>query len=782
MPILNNDGLDDPLLFERCPSFSGGQVSFERANILQPNQAALLENVTILINGELRKRRGTRPLGSSRITATAARIQAVLNYETAAINRIVAWQNGAALYYDGSAWQSYFAADIADTDEIISAVQLTDRIYFTDSNKTGIRLFDGANVRTVTSGYTAGNGGVRAVAWDGENVRAGVSATSNNVLTLDAGRVLDAYTAGAQYVTALCWDGTNLWAGLNAATNNLVKLNSDGSIAATVTVGSAAVRALAWDGTNLWIGVDAASNNLMKANSGGTVTATYTVGSAGIIALAWNGTTLWAGINANTNNFLTVNSSGTVTNTYTVGTSGVTGIAWDGTNLWTTAGTTSNNLRKVDTSGTTLNTYTVGAYALTGVAWDGAALWCSNGRDSSNLFEVAAAGTTSGTFTALASNSPVATILELHGNRLAASGVASIPDAVYFSDILDGETWDQTNNVLRVGAGDGDPVVAIKSWQETGLLVFKRNSVWLVDASPLTTVANMTIRNVHSTVGCIAKNSVAQVGQDVWFLSRTGVQSVRKQFATSNNEITVPVSQPIQDVINNIQWNHAHKSTAVFYNNFYLLSVPVESSEPDTVLVYHYLTGGWTIFKQWDASILFEQPYEGKTRLLIGTAEGELREWLEYIEESAEPSDAYKDGYTSLELPLTLPTTFLPGPDVECRAITRAQTFSEPVNPKSGFYAEVEVVTTDVEAELFAVLDGRDRISLGELTYTLEQALLPATLPFSLPVEGWARNRFPLHHLPPFREFQFDIVCSSGKLVLRDITTSAFLDTIELRQ
>jgi hypothetical protein len=167
---------------------------------------------------------------------------------------------------------------------------------------------------------------------------------------------------------------------------------------------------------------------------------------------------------------------------------------------------------------------------------------------------------------------------------------------------------------------------------------------------------------------------------------------------------------------------------------------------------------------------------------LIGTHEGEMREWLDYEPENAEPSDAYLDGFTSLELPFTLPQFFLPGPEIVSTALTRAQTFSEPVNPKSGFYAEVEVVTTDVEGEIYAILDGKDRVLLGEIAYTLEQALLPTTLPFFLPVEGWARKRFPLHHLPPFRELQYEIVCTSGKLVLRDITTSAFVDTIELRQ
>lgn len=783
MPVLNNELLDDPLVFERCPSFSGGQVSFERANILQPNQAALLENVTILINGELRKRRGTRSVGASRVSATAARIQGIINYETTTVDRLVTFCDGTALYYDGSTWQPYFAADISDTDEQTSVVQLTDRLFFTDSNKDGIRLFDGANVRTVRNTYVAGNGGVRSLVWDASNIRAGIGATANNVLTVSSGgRIGTAVTPGAQFVTALCWDGTNLWAGLNSATNNLVKLSSDGSVSATYTVGTAAIRSLCFDGTNLWAGVDAAANNLMRISTGGTVQATVSLGGSGVIALVYNGTNVWAGINAASNNFIKINGSGAALNTYTVGSSAVLCAAWTGTNFFCGLNVSSSNLLEVDTTGATLNTYTVGTLGISAIAYDGSLLWCGSSADTSNLRRVSTVGVTSGTYTAVPSDAPAATILEVHTNRLAASGVSAVPDAVYFSDILDGETWDLVNGSLRIGGGDGDPIIALKSWQETALLVFKRNSVWLIDANPLTTVANMSVRNVHSSIGCIAQNSVAQVGQDVWFLSRTGVQSVRKQLATSNNEITVPVSQAIQDVISSIQWNHAHKSTAIFYNNYYLLSVPVNSDEPDTVLAFNYLTGGWTIFTEWNASLLYEQPYEGKTRCLLGTPDGELREWLDYVSEITEPSDAYIDGTNSLELPFTLPQVFPEGPPVECNALTRAMVFSEPVNPKSGFYAEVEVVVTDVEGAIYAVLDGRDEVLLGTFDYQLGHALLPATLPFTLPVEGWARKRFPLHHLRPFRELQYRIVSPSGKLVLRDITTSAFVDTLELRE
>ena len=83
------------------------------------------------------------------------------------------------------------------------------------------------------------------------------------------------------------------------------------------------------------------------------------------------------------------------------------------------------------------------------------------------------------------SGSPAnASILEVITNRVAAAGVEEVPDAVYFSDILDVGFWDLVNNQIRIGAGDGEPIVALKCWQETNLLVFKRKGVWSIDCNP----------------------------------------------------------------------------------------------------------------------------------------------------------------------------------------------------------------------------------------------------------------------------------------------------------
>lgn len=527
MPVWNNDALDDPLAIDACPSFSGGQVSFQRANLLQPNQAAALENVTILVNGELKKRRGLRALGAGS-TGLAQPVRALLYFDTALYDTLLAFVGGSAYSFDGISWGSLFETEIPGAEADIDAVQFLDRIYWTDGSQSGLRKFDGEDVTTVA-------------------------------------------------------------------------------------------------------------------------------------------------------------------------------------------------------------------------------------------------------------DSPVARILERHGTRLVAAGVAGIPDAVDFSRILDGDTWDLVNNRIRVGQGDGDPVVGVKSWLDTDLLVCKQGSTWVVGAAPEQDVAFFPIKLVHSAIGCASRKTIVQVGQDLWWLSSIGVVSLQKQLATSNNQIALPVSQPVQDIITRINWAKAHKSCAVFHANQFILSIPVESEWPNTVLVFNTLTGGWTTFTSWDAVAFCVQPYEGTRRLVAGQSGGGLREWLDY--QLGTGLSSFHDAGGSFSLPATLPARFdFLERGVAALVTTRAMTFGEPLNPKSGFYVEIEMVRAEGSVSFSAICDGGNPVPLADYRFTAAHVELPRSLPFSLAgAPGWERKRFPIHHLPPFRELQIRAESRSGNMLLRDITVSAFVDTLELK-
>ena len=145
-------------------------------------------------------------------------------------------------------------------------------------------------------------------------------------------------------------------------------------------------------------------------------------------------------------------------------------------------------------------------------------------------------------------------LLTSHTNRLfCCSEDASVPqDLIYVSGILDGESWDVAGDQIRVTRGDGDPIMALCPWYDFKLVVLKERSIWVVDANPAQNVSDWTISLITDRVGCVSHKSVQQVGADVYFLSREGIQSVSNIEAGAQAAVNVAISAPIDDFINRI--------------------------------------------------------------------------------------------------------------------------------------------------------------------------------------------------------------------------------------
>ena len=58
MPVYYNDGLDDPVQYDRQASFIGGQISNFRENLLNESQAESLKDLDAAKNGVLKTRHG----------------------------------------------------------------------------------------------------------------------------------------------------------------------------------------------------------------------------------------------------------------------------------------------------------------------------------------------------------------------------------------------------------------------------------------------------------------------------------------------------------------------------------------------------------------------------------------------------------------------------------------------------------------------------------------------------------------------------------------------------
>jgi hypothetical protein len=148
-----------------------------------------------------------------------------------------------------------------------------------------------------------------------------------------------------------------------------------------------------------------------------------------------------------------------------------------------------------------------------------------------------------------------------------------ILDEVIASDILDTDTYDRIYAQYRFNAGTADYIVGLHSFAEDSLLVFNRNSIHLVQNTINLEAAST--RLLTNEVGCVARKSIKQVGNQVIFLSDNGVYGTQFLDEYNLRGTETPLSEPINETIKRINKEAWEQSVAVYFDNRYYLAVPL---------------------------------------------------------------------------------------------------------------------------------------------------------------------------------------------------------------
>jgi hypothetical protein len=165
-----------------------------------------------------------------------------------------------------------------------------------------------------------------------------------------------------------------------------------------------------------------------------------------------------------------------------------------------------------------------------------------------------------------------------------------ILDEVIISDILDSDTYDQIYGQYRFNAGTTDYNVGLHSFSDDKLLVFNRNSIHLVSGSGL----DSTVQLITNEVGCVARQSIVQVGNNVMFLSDNGVYGANFQDLYNLRGNEVPLSATIDPTIKRINQAVWEKSIGVYFDNRYYLAVPLDESRVNNaILIFNFINKQW---------------------------------------------------------------------------------------------------------------------------------------------------------------------------------------------
>lgn len=339
-----------------------------------------------------------------------------------------------------------------------------------------------------------------------------------------------------------------------------------------------------------------------------------------------------------------------------------------------------------------------------------------------------------------------------HQNRVIASGNVTNRSYVWYSAVLNPQSWDRAANALKVSDQDNEEVTALVNFSKSdnpGFVVFKTRSTYFVDTSNATP-SNWSIIPIDPAHGCyatrtaIAIGSSSDLGGDVIYLSREGEKyRVRSLIRTISDSIGTGgiLSNAIEDVLDDVSDPNMTKACAFYFDNKYFLSFPSGSSSfNDTICVLDLSVSDpsqgkwkWSVWKGINASVFSLYEQSSVERLYFGNASAD-------------------------SIVLRLSGTSDNGTAIEFIEEGRREDFEYPELRKSGEHVEVYFLSTETSTATVSVsLDGAGYTTLGTVNLTSGGPALPINLPFFLGGLSIITKKFAFDNLGPWRTIQVKV-------------------------
>ena len=240
--------------------------------------------------------------------------------------------------------------------------------------------------------------------------------------------------------------------------------------------------------------------------------------------------------------------------------------------------------------------------------------------------------------------------------RMWVGGVAEEKDVVHYSSLLDSDDF---RTSAENGASNGgsidlktvwgtDEIVAIAPFFGQ-LVIFGKNNIAIYDSPDV--IANIALNEVIKGVGLVSRDSVQAIGDDLVFLSNTGLRSLAR--TTEKDKLPLQdLSLNIKDtIIRNIGQSSNAKSVYVENEGVYILSFV--SLNINYVFDFKHRTPNnaprvtvWSFDNDREpASMIYTELYSG---LLVGQKDGSIAGYENYYDTDLAGASTYTDSsYTS---------------------------------------------------------------------------------------------------------------------------------------
>jgi hypothetical protein len=225
---------------------------------------------------------------------------------------------------------------------------------------------------------------------------------------------------------------------------------------------------------------------------------------------------------------------------------------------------------------------------------------------------------------------------------------------VYFSRLLDGSDFsggDSGSLSLNSVFPNNDQIIGLAA-HNGFLIIFGRNNI-AIYGNPID-VTELVLSDYIPNVGCIARDSIVNIGTDIVFLSDSGVRSLLRVIQEKSLPMRDLSKNVRDDLMQNVASETATNIKAVYYDRdaFYLLSLPT------TKFVYCFdtrssLQDGSARVTVWD-SMEPKAFYVTSTKQLFIGKPGYIGRYFGHTDNGASYRFKYFTNYFDFDQPTTI--------------------------------------------------------------------------------------------------------------------------------
>lgn len=240
--------------------------------------------------------------------------------------------------------------------------------------------------------------------------------------------------------------------------------------------------------------------------------------------------------------------------------------------------------------------------------------------------------------------------------RVWVAGLSENRTTVFYSQLFAPATFTGTGSgFVDISAivGGNDEIVAISSLNGFLVIFCKRNIVIYANAN-LPTTSEFTLSDVIPGVGCVARDSVQQTGNDVVFLSSSGVRSLSRTVQEKSMPLRELSLNIRDDLVGYIESENVNNIKSVYSAKeaFYLLIMPT-LNQIFCFDLRRVLESGAARVTIWD-SFSPKAAFSTASRLLYLGMPGGIAEYKNYSDNGATYRMEYFTTNTDFGSPFTL--------------------------------------------------------------------------------------------------------------------------------